>query len=351
MQLFALGAIFALFVVRFSSVFAFLQKLWTLLLPLILGIVFAYLVDIPARKLEHLFSRTPKHRNAARVFAVLISLLFFLVVITGVLVLLLPQLGLAVRQFTANLPVLYAQTTDSLDHFLEKQPQLEQGFALVEEYVNSVVQQIMDSSDSFADYAVSLVGGAINGVVNTLLALIFSLYLLLGKQRLLNQLSYILKRFLAPQKYEKLIHVIRVSNRTFAKFFTGQFFEALILGSLCTIGMLILRFPYALTVGSVVGMTAIIPLVGAYIGGTVGFVLIFGQSLRLALFFLLFLVLLQQMEGNLIYPRVVGTSVGLPGVWVFVAVILGAGLFGVPGVLFGVPLAATIYQLLKENKQ
>jgi predicted PurR-regulated permease PerM len=98
-------------------------------------------------------------------------------------------------------------------------------------------------------------------------------------------------------------------------------------------------------------MTALIPLVGAYLGGAVGFVLIFGQSLRLALFFVLFLVILQQLEGNIIYPRVVGSSVGLPGVWVFVSVILGAGLFGVPGVLFGVPLAATVYQLLKPSKQ
>jgi predicted PurR-regulated permease PerM len=138
---------------------------------------------------------------------------------------------------------------------------------------------------------------------------------------------------------------------SFSKFFTGQFLEALILGTLCTLGMLLFQFPFALTVGSVVGMTALIPLVGAYLGGAVGFVLIFGQSLRLALFFVLFLVILQQLEGNIIYPRVVGSSVGLPGVWVFVSVILGAGLFGVPGVLFGVPLAATVYQLLKPSKQ
>ena len=142
-----------------------------------------------------------------------------------------------------------------------------------------------------------------------------------------------------------------MANRTFSKFFTGQFLEALILGTLCTLGMLLFHFPFALTVGSVVGMTALIPLVGAYLGGAVGFVLIFGQSLRLALFFVLFLVILQQLEGNIIYPRVVGSSVGLPGVWVFASVILGAGLFGVPGVLFGVPLAATVYQLLKPSKQ
>jgi predicted PurR-regulated permease PerM len=115
--------------------------------------------------------------------------------------------------------------------------------------------------------------------------------------------------------------------------------------------MLLFRFPYALTVGSVVGMTALIPLVGAYLGGVIGFVLLFNQGYQTALLFVLFLVILQQMEGNIIYPRVVGTSVGLPGVWVFTAVILGGGLFGIPGILFGVPFVATIYQLLKAEKE
>jgi predicted PurR-regulated permease PerM len=159
-----------------------------------------------------------------------------------------------------------------------------------------------------------------------------------------------MERFI-PEKYsKKIVHVKVVANRTFGKFFTGQFVEAIILGSLCTLGMLLFRFPYALTVGSVVGMTAIIPLVGAYLGGAVGFVLLFSQGYQTALLFVLFLVILQQLEGNIIYPRVVGTSVGLPGVWVFTSVILGGGLFGIPGILFGVPFVATIYQLLKTEK-
>lgn len=160
-----------------------------------------------------------------------------------------------------------------------------------------------------------------------------------------------MERFI-PEKYcRKIVHVKVIANRTFEKFFTGQFVEAIILGSLCTLGMLLFRFPYALTVGSVVGMTALIPLVGAYLGGVIGFVLLFNQGYQTALLFVLFLVILQQMEGNIIYPRVVGTSVGLPGVWVFTAVILGGGLFGIPGILFGVPFVATIYQLLKAEKE
>lgn len=194
-------------------------------------------------------------------------------------------------------------------------------------------------------------GGAVSGIATALIAFIFSLYLLFGKKRLVGQVSYLFVRFLPTNRRLRIHAVLKVANTTFGKFFAGQFLEAIILGVLCTLGLMIFRFPYALTIGSVVGMTALIPLVGAYLGGAVGFVLLFSQGLRLALLFLLFLVILQQLEGNLIYPRVVGTSVGLPGVWVFASVMVGAGLFGIPGVLFGVPLAATVYHLLKEERE
>ncbi|WP_319756682.1 AI-2E family transporter [uncultured Sphaerochaeta sp.] len=350
-HLLILTAALALGVVYFSTVQAGLKKLWGLLMPLILGIVFAYLVDIPAKWMENRVFGKLKSPLAARVIAVFISLIFFLVLITGVLILLLPQLGLAVRQFSTNLPVLYQDSVSSLEQFMHTRPELEQGFSIIEGYINTFVENLRSSSPKIADYALSLLGGAINGVVNAAIALVFSIYLLFGKRRLLSQLTYLMERFI-PEKYcRKIVHVKVIANRTFGKFFTGQFVEAIILGSLCTLGMLLFRFPYALTVGSVVGMTAIIPLVGAYLGGAIGFVLLFNQGFKMALLFVLFLVILQQLEGNIIYPRVVGTSVGLPGVWVFTAVILGGGLFGIPGILFGVPFVATIYQLLKAEKE
>ncbi|MGE4584700.1 MAG: AI-2E family transporter [Sphaerochaeta sp.] len=350
LSLLLISTVLALVVVRFTEAVQFLSSVWSLLKPLLFGVGFAYLVDLPAKQLERRFAGIFKKPLKARVLAVLLSLAFFLLIITGVLVLLVPQLGLAIRQFSANLPVLYQTSVDSVQQFMHTRPELDQGFTLVQNYINTAIDEFKKSSPHLADYAFSVLGGAVSSIANGLLALIFSLYLLLGKQRLLGQLSYLLSRFLKPNHQASLAHILIVANRTFGKFFTGQFVEALILGTLCTLGMLLFRFPYALTVGSVIGVTALIPLVGAYLGGAVGFVLIFGQSLRLALFFLLFLVILQQIEGNLIYPRVVGTSVGLPGVWVFVAVLLSAGLFGIIGVLLGVPTAATLYQLLKEER-
>lgn len=345
-QLLVLAAFLALVVVRFSLFVSLFSKLWILFRPLLLGFVIAYLVDLPAKRMERKF----RFRHA-RPLAVLLSLVFFLLIITLVLVLLIPQLGLALRQFSINLPVLYQQSVDAVEDFMQGREELSQGFLVVEQYFNQVVAQLKDSSPKIADYLLSLLGGAVSGIATALIAFIFSLYLLFGKKRLVGQVSYLFVRFLPTNRRLRIHTVLKVANTTFGKFFAGQFLEAIILGVLCTLGLMIFRFPYALTIGSVVGMTALIPLVGAYLGGAVGFVLLFSQGLRLALLFLLFLVILQQLEGNLIYPRVVGTSVGLPGVWVFASVMVGAGLFGIPGVLFGVPLAATVYHLLKEERE
>ncbi|MGH0052406.1 MAG: AI-2E family transporter, partial [Sphaerochaetaceae bacterium] len=220
-QLLLVAAVLTLAVVHFSTVQSGLAKLWGLLKPLVLGIVFAYLVDIPAKWIEKRFFGSLKKPLAARVFAVLISLVFFLLLIIGVLVLLLPQLGLAVKQFGTNLPVLYQETLSSLEQFMQKRPELEQGFSLLEGYVNTFVGNLKDSSPRIADYALSFLGGAISGVVNGVIALVFSLYLLFGKRRLLAQLRYLMERFI-PEKYcKKILHVKVVANRTFGKFFTG----------------------------------------------------------------------------------------------------------------------------------
>ena len=147
------------------------------------------------------------------------------------------------------------------------------------------------------------------------------------------------------------MNVISVLNDSFHKFIVGQFTEAVILGVLCAIGMLILQLPYAAMIGALIGFTALIPVVGAFLGGAVGVILILMESPVKALIFLIFLIVLQQIEGNLIYPRVVGTSIGLPSVWVLVVVLICGGVFGIGGILFGIPIAATIYKLICANIQ
>ena len=158
-----------------------------------------------------------------------------------------------------------------------------------------------------------------------------------------------MKRYLKPALRSKLRHVLNVLNESFTKYFIGQCIEAVILGLLCAIGMALLGLPYATMIGAVIAVTALIPVAGAYIGGGVGALMIFSVSPVQALVFLIYLVVLQQLEGNLIYPRVVGSSLGLPAIWVLAAVTIGGGMMGVVGMLLAVPLASAAYRLLKED--
>jgi len=179
--------------------------------------------------------------------------------------------------------------------------------------------------------------------------LFFSIYVLFDKDKIRGNFNKLINATLNASRRENLAKVIQTADETFTDFFLGQFKEAFILGVLCTIGMLIFRFPYATTIGSVVGLTALIPMVGAYLGATVGFLLIFIVNPFKAILFLLFIVILQQVEGSFIYPKVVGHSIGLPGIWVFAAIIVGGGLMGIIGILLGVPLVATIYKLIGKS--
>jgi len=172
---------------------------------------------------------------------------------------------------------------------------------------------------------------------------------LFGKEDLKAKFDKLINTYMKAKKREKLYDVLRVTDETFSGYIVGQCKEAVILGVLCTIGMLIFRFPYSTIIGPVVGLTALIPLFGAYIGAAVGFLLIVMVAPFKALLFIVFIIVLQQIEGNLIYPKVVGGSIGLPGIWVFAAVTVGGGLMGITGVLLGVPIAATVYKLLGKS--
>ena len=186
-------------------------------------------------------------------------------------------------------------------------------------------------------------------LVDFLLALIFSLYLLAGKEKLQAQLARLLSTYLRPSWNRNLHHVAGVLNNCFHRYIVGQCTEAVILGSLCALGMLLLRLPYATMIGALVAFTALIPIAGAYIGASVGFFMIVTVSPMKGLIFLIFLLVLQQLEGNFIYPRVVGSSIGLPGIWVLAAVTVGGGVAGVGGMLLGVPLAAVLYRLVGND--
>ena len=181
------------------------------------------------------------------------------------------------------------------------------------------------------------------------IAFVFAIYLLLQKETLIRQLKKLIYAYMRKDFAEKLLKIAKTSNNIFANFTTGQFTEALILGFLCFIGMLILQIPYALTISVLIAFTALIPIVGALIGTAVGVLLILAVSPLKAVVFVIFLLILQQIEGNIIYPKVVGNSVGLPGIWVLVAITIGGSLWGIVGMLVSVPLVSVLYTILRDN--
>ena len=196
---------------------------------------------------------------------------------------------------------------------------------------------------------ISVVGSVVGGVVNFFIGLIFGVYILVSKERLSSQAKRILRAYLKEKTVKEIARIIRTADDTFSSFIIGQCTEAVILGTLCAVGMLIFDFPYAVMIGSFIGVTALIPIVGAYLGAGLGAFMILTVDPLKALLFLVFIVILQQLEGNLIYPRVVGSSIGLPGMWVLAAVTVGGGLMGIGGMLLGVPLTATAYKLLRSD--
>ena len=195
--------------------------------------------------------------------------------------------------------------------------------------------------------SLNVITGLTSGLFDLVVGLAFSAYLLSSKERLLTQAKKLQKAFMKPSTAARLNTVLTAAHESFTSFITGQCTEAVILGALCILGMLIFGFPYATSIGIFVGVTSLIPVLGAYLGAAVGVLLIFQADPAKALLFIVFIIVLQQLEGNLIYPKVMGTSIGLPGLWVFAAVIIGGGLGGIVGMLFGVPVAATIYRLVR----
>ena len=199
----------------------------------------------------------------------------------------------------------------------------------------------------------SVVTSIFSGVVTAFLSIIFSVYMLLSKNRIASQLDRVSKRYIKVKVYERIKYVLKVLDDSFHRYIVGQCTEAVILGILCIVGMLILGLPYATMIGSLIAFTALIPIAGAYIGAGLGAFIILvsageGGPFK-ALMFIIYIIILQQLEGNLIYPKVVGSSLGLPGIWVLAAVTVGGGVFGIPGMIIGVPLTAAIWRIVKDD--
>lgn len=331
-----------------------LQVAW----PLALGCVMAYVINIPMAFFERHFPAGGPGwlKKLCRPLCLILAIFSLILIVVLIVQMILPELVSCVTLLLEQLP----GALDTLFAGLEEKFQLSTWFSgegndLFQGNTDwqTIIQQAVDWLVSGFGGAMAsitgLISSVVSGTITLLVAAIFSIYVLLEKERLGRQLRRLLAVYGKPKWTDRLFTVLNTLDDCFHRFVVGQCVEAVILGLLCILGMLLFQFPYAAMIGTLIGFTALIPVAGAYIGAIVGALMILTVSPWQALLFLLFLVVLQQLEGNLIYPRVVGGSIGLPGIWVLAAVTVGGGLMGVGGMLLGVPLTAALYRLLRRD--
>lgn len=318
--------------------------------PILLGIVMALVLNVPMRPIEkHLHIKKEK---AKRPVAIVLSLVLVLGIFTGIAFLVFPEIVDTIRLVAQivmsgiDQAASWEQTIDfSKLPFGEYLQQIDIDWMQLK---NNLEQWTISQRNVLLQQAAGAVSSVASGFMNFFIGLVFSIYVLTNKEKLKRQTLRLIRVWF-PQKFgSALVHVASVCNRSFRNFIAGQAMEAVILGMLCTIGMLILRLPYAPMIGALVGVTALIPIVGAFIGTIVGAFLILTVSPFKAFIFVVFLIILQQLEGNLIYPKMMGARINLPAIWVFAAVTIGGNLAGPVGMLLGVPAASAAYELLKE---
>ncbi len=323
-------------------------------MPLLIGGAVAYIVNILMSFYErHYFPRSQKKLiiKSRRPASLLLAFLSVVAIATAVVWLVVPQLISCVGLLVAELPRAFTVAVEWLEQRDILPEDIVGSLAAIDwqSKITDIVGVITTGLGSVVDIVVKTVSSVFSVLFSGLLSVIFSIYLLAGKETLGRQCHKLLSRYLPSGWYEKLRYVLSVLDDCFHRYIVGQCTEAVILGLLCTAGMFLLRLPYAAMVGALVAFTALIPVAGAYIGAGIGAFMILTVSPVKALIFLLFICILQQLENNLIYPKVVGSSMGLPAIWVLAAVTVGGGIMGVAGMLLGVPVAATIYRLIQND--
>ncbi len=320
--------------------------------PLVLGLVFALILNVPMSFFERNFWPNSKKKiwqRLRRPIAFITSLVMILGIITGIVVLVIPEFVEAVT-ITAKGVMDLAKELSNMDKSSEFYRFFD-GILLKIDWnniINSIQSWITNIGSGIMNTAVGRVTALFGGIVDFFIAIVFAVYILFSKQTLKAQAARLIRAWLPETVGEWTIHASTVASRVFRSFVSGQTIEALILGTLCMLGMFILRIPYAPMVGALVGITALIPVVGAFIGAGVGAFMILTVDPWKALMFLIFIIVLQQIEGNIIYPKVMGTRVKLPSMWILAAVVVGGGLAGPIGMLLGVPVASTAYILIRE---
>lgn len=343
---------------KFDVVLGVIRAIWGIIFPFVLGGAIAFVINVPMSFLEKkLFGKAKeKGSKAAGKLARPVSLLLTIVLVVGVIVLvmfgLIPQLTETIGSLMNSIADFIPQMQSWVREFTHNNREIMDLVNQMEFNPNKAIQWGMsilgNGAGNFMNTTMTAVGSIVSGVTTFFIAFSFACYILFQKEKLHVQVRKVFFAFIPKRKAEVILEVCSLTYRTFANFLAGQCLEAVILGSMFVITLSILKMPYALLIGIIIAFTALIPIFGAFIGCALGCLLIFMVSPKQAILFILVFLILQQIEGNLIYPHVVGSSVGLPSIWVLAAVTIGGNLLGIVGMLIFIPLVSVLYTLFRE---
>lgn len=342
-----------------SSVASFFSGLLTIIAPLIVGFCLAFMLNIPMNVLENKVFKGLKSSKNKAAFKMLrpLSLISTIILTLGFIILLLfiiiPQLKDSIALIIERIPVYYESAVKWIDALvvrfgLDVNTEIMHNPKFDIDTIKSMVEKVFtfDATSDILSTTVGVTSSVISAITNLALGFIIAIYILAEKDKIGNFADRILKRILPKKVHDKVLEVSSVASGSFSNFITGQFTDAFILAILCFIGMSIFRFPNAAVISVIIGITALIPVIGPLIGEFIGCFIIFMESPLKALLFLIFVLILQAIDNNFIYPKIVGKSVGLPGIIVLLAVIIGGNIGGILGILLGVPTASAIYSLV-----
>ena len=353
-QWLTLIAVFILAVINWSYLVQTVTMIWSVIFPLILGGMIAFVLNLLMTWIEKYLYPNAKNKylkGSRRPVAIILAILAVCLVIAATVVIVLPQLASAIMTLIEVVP----ETIENLTNWFNNQDAL---VPLVNDLANkanldwgsifsNVASGINNVASGLATTSVSVLTTSVGAVTNIFLGILFAIYILFSKEKLAKQVERLLTVYVRDDIHQLIENVARVANETFSKFISGMVIEAIILGALVTAGLFILQVPYAAMLGVLQGVMALIPIIGAFLSGAVGVVILLALNPTYAVVYLIFVFFVQQLEGDLIYPRVVGDSIGLPSMWVLFAVTVGGGLMGIPGMLIGVPFLASIYKIIK----
>lgn len=342
--------IFAL--VNFEKILSILGYIINILSPFLFGIILAFVLNVLVNFIEKkIFGKIKPSKTWERVkrpVSITLSLIFVVLIIVFIMNLLIPQLKNSVSLFTESLPEYKEDVIGVLNKFDVTDSTINKVSEYLDNFSKVITDYIKGNSKDVITVTTEVATSIVEIISKAIIAIVFAIYMIAQKETLQRQFDKLMNAYLKPKNIDKINTVAVTANKTFSNFVTGQCLEALIFGSLCFIGMLIFGFPYAPTISVLIGFTALIPIFGAFIGTALGAFLILMVSPIKAILFVVFIIILQQIEGNFIYPKVVGKSVGLSGMWVLLSVTVGASVGGILGLLIATPLCSLLYSFLTQ---